>query len=279
MPVDPGNLLLLARVGQTPVIGLPGCARSPKLNGFDWVLERLLADVPLTTADLARMGAGGLLGEIHLRPQPRETAVTVKPQKAPAIAAIVLAAGQSRRMGENKLLADVDREAMIQRTVRAVIGSAARPVLVVTGYQQEAIANALSGLDVRLVHNPHYADGLSTSLRAGLSALPGDTEGAIVCLGDMPNVTSGEIDRLIAAFNPTEGRSICVPTHNGKRGNPVLWSAEFFPEMMTVGGDAGAKHLIGDYGDAVCEVEMASDAVLTDIDTPEALAALRSKPR
>jgi molybdenum cofactor cytidylyltransferase len=182
-------------------------------------------------------------------------------------------------MGENKLLADVDREAMILRTVKAVLASAARPVLVVTGHQQDAIAKALAALDVRLIHNPHYAEGLSTSLRVGLSALPDNADAAIISLGDMPNVSAGQIDRLIAAFNPTEGRAICVPTHHGKRGNPVLWGAEFFPEMMTVGGDAGAKHLIGDYGDAVCEVEMENDAVLTDIDTPEALAALRAKPR
>lgn len=277
MPVDPGNLLLLGRVGSIPVVGLPGCARSPKLNGFDWVLARLLADVPVTRNDIMRMGAGGLLGEIHLRPQPRDVAVTAP--KAPEIAALVLAAGQSRRMGENKLLADVDRQAMIVRTVKAVLASSVKPVLIVTGHQHAAIESALKGLPVRLIHNAHFADGLSTSLRAGISALPPNTEGALVCLGDMPSVTSEQIDRLVAAFDPAESRAICVPTFKGKRGNPVLWSAEFFPEMMTVAGDTGAKHLIGTYADAVCEIEMPDDAVLTDIDTPEALANLRAKLR
>lgn len=277
MPVDPGNLLLLGRVGAVPLVGLPGCARSPKLNGFDWVLERLLADVPVTRNDIMRMGAGGLLGEIHLRPQPRDVAVTAP--KAPEIAGLVLAAGQSRRMGENKLLADVDRQAMIVRTVKAVLASSVKPVFVVTGHQHAAIETALKGLPASLIHNPHFANGLSTSLRAGISALPPNTEGALVCLGDMPSVTADQIDRLVAAFDPAESRAICVPTFKGKRGNPVLWSAEFFPEMMTVAGDTGAKHLIGTYAEAICEIEMPDDAVLADIDTPEALANLRAKLR
>jgi molybdenum cofactor cytidylyltransferase len=116
---------------------------------------------------------------------------------------------------------------------------------------------------------------MSTSLRAGLTALPGTIAGALVCLGDMPLVTPAVLDRLIAAFNPDEGRSICMPTWNGKRGNPVLWDRRFFGEMADLAGDVGAKHLIGEHAELVAEVAMPDDAVLTDIDTPEALAALR----
>ena len=104
--------------------------------------------------------------------------------------------------------------------------------------------------------------------------MPADAEGALVCLGDMPRVTAAEIDRLIGAFNPLEGRAICVPTRRGKRGNPVLWARQFFAVMRDVAGDVGAKHLIGAHPELVAEVEMEDDGVLTDIDTPQALAKL-----
>ena len=100
----------------------------------------------------------------------------------------------------------------------------------------------------------------------------------LVCLGDMPRIEPAVLDRLIAAFNPLEGRAICVPVWEGKRGNPVLWAKSFFAEMGALAGDVGARHLIGQYAELVAEVPMPDDAVLLDIDTPEALASLRQKP-
>jgi molybdenum cofactor cytidylyltransferase len=280
MPVDPGNLLLLGRLADdTHVLGLPGCVRSPKVNGFDWVLQRLIADLPVTRSDIMRMGAGGLLKEIPTRPQPRagadDTATVVTP-RAPKIAAIVLAAGRSSRMGvANKLLTDVDGVPMVRRAVEAAAASQARPVIVVTGNEQGKVQAALRGCKATFVHNPRFAEGMSTSLQAGLAALPANVDGALICLGDMPLVTAAALDRLIAAFNPLEGRAICVPTWNGKRGNPVLWDRRFFAAMADLAGDVGAKHLIGENAELVAEIAMSDDAVLTDIDTPEALAALR----
>ncbi len=279
MPVDPGNLLLLGRLSDdTHVLGLPGCVRSPKVNGFDWVLQRLVADLPVTGTDIMRMGAGGLLKEIPTRPQPRAgtDASTVSVPPVARIAAVVLAAGRSSRMGAaNKLLADVDGVPMVRRAVDTTLASAARPVVVVTGNEQGKVQAALRGCKVTFIHNLGFAEGMSTSLRAGLAALPGKVDGALICLGDMPLVTPAVLDRLIAAFNPDEGRAICVPTWNGKRGNPVLWGRRFFAEMADLAGDVGAKHLIGEHADLVAEVAMPDDAVLTDIDTPEALTALR----
>ena len=271
MPVDPGNLLLLGAVAGSPVLGLPGCARSPKLNGFDWVLQRLAADVPVTRADVMGMGVGGLLTEIPSRPLPRSLAADRAPA-TPRIAALVLAAGQSRRMGaRNKLLAEIDGVPMVVRAVDAAVASRADPVVVVTGHERDAVAAALAGRDVRLVDNPAYADGLSTSLKAGLDALPGDADGAIVCLGDMPRITAALLDRLITAHNPPEGRSIVVPTRDGKRGNPVLWDRRYFDAMRHIAGDVGARHLIGANAEAVVELETEDEAVLLDIDTPDAL--------
>ena len=272
MPVDPGNLLLLAKGADgVPIIGLPGCARSPKLNGIDWVLERLVAGVPATDRDIQRMGAGGLLTEIPTRPQPRiESGTNGSPRR---IAAVVLAAGRSTRMGgPNKLLAALSGTPMVARVVDAVLASAARPVIVVIGHEKDKVRAALAGRDVTFVDNPDYAEGLSTSLHRGLAALPSAIDGFLVALGDMPGVGAADIERLMAAFDPVEGRAICVPTHQGKRGNPVLWARRFIPEMMEVSGDVGARHLIGAHADAVTDIEMERDSVLVDIDTPEALA-------
>lgn len=282
MPVDPGNLLLLARHGVVPIIGLPGCARSPKMSGFDFVLRRLAADIPVSRVDIMRMGGFGLLKEHAGRPSPRGRQRDVQEsEQAPAreakVAALILAAGQSRRMGlSNKLLENVDGMPMVTRAVEVALASSAEPVVVVTGYEREKVFTALECSRVEFCHNPDYASGLSTSLSKGLAALPTDIEAVLVCLGDMPRVEATHLDRLIAAFDPIEGRSICVPTHNGKRGNPVLFAERYFSEMKDVRGDVGARHLIGEYADEVCEVEMGHAGVLIDVDSPEALAEVRS---
>jgi molybdenum cofactor cytidylyltransferase len=274
MPVDPGNLMLLGHHGPVPVVGLPGCARSPKLNGFDWVLQRFLAGLPVKPADVMGMGAGGLLKEISSRPQRREAAETASAPRAPRIDAIILAAGQSRRMGRiNKLLAEIDGTPMVVRVVDAVRQSQARNIIVVTGHEAERVRAVLDGREVTFAENTAYADGLSASLTRGLGALAPDADGVLVVLGDMPAVRPSHLDHLIAAFNPIEGRAICVPTTAGKRGNPVLWGAAFFDEMAAVVGDVGARHLIGEHPDEVCEVAIDDDAIFLDIDTPDALTA------
>ena len=276
MPVDPGNLLLLGRLGERPVLGLPGCARSPKVNGFDWVLRRLIADLPVGRRDIMGMGAGGLLKEIPTRPQPRSEPAVVT--GTPRIAAIVMAAGRSSRMGgANKLLSEVAGQMLITRTLDRVLASRARPVAVVLGHEAAKTRAAIGDRPVVIVENPAYASGMASSLKAGLLALPTDIDGVLVCLGDMPRIEAAVLDRLIAAFNPLEGRAICVPVWEGRRGNPVLWAKSFFPEMGSLAGDVGARHLIGQYAELVVEVPMPDDSVLVDIDTPEALASLRQK--
>ena len=282
MPVDPGNLLLMARLGSVPVLGLPGCARSPKVNGFDWVLRRVLAGLAVGPDAIRRMGVGGLLSEIPSRPSPRAAAGrptaatgTQRPPQKPRIAGIILAAGKSSRMGAlNKLLIPIEGKPMVRRAAEAVLGAELAPVCVVTGHQRAEVEEALKGLPVTLVNNENYAAGMSTSLKRGLDALPDDCDGALVALGDMPLITANEIRQLVNAFNPVEGRAIIVPVRRGKRGNPVLWARRFFGEMTAAGGDVGARHLFNAYPEAIAEVEMASDGVLTDIDTPQALARL-----
>jgi len=274
MPVDPGNLMMFGALGEVPVIGVPSCARSPKLNGFDWVLARVMANVKVSAEDIMDMGAGGLLAEIPTRPAPRDG--KPKPQRAPRVAAIVLAAGQSSRMGSNKLLADVHGQPMIRRTV-AAMRQAADLTIVVTGRDAESIAKALDGLPVTLVHNAQFAEGLSTSLRAGIEALPPDTDVAVIALGDMPLVGPEVVRRLIAAYGPAEHRSICVPVFKGERGNPVLWGRQHFEALKGMTGDRGARVLFDQLSDEIVDVEMPDEAVLLDADTPEALEALRGR--
>lgn len=276
MPVDPGNLMLIGAVGETPVVGAPGCARSPKENGFDWLLARLLAKLPVHRDDVTALGVGGLLMEIVTRPQPREGAKAVEPPHK--VGALVLAAGRGTRMGgPNKLLEEIGGKPIVRWAVEAALASHARPVVVVTGHEGERVAAVLKGLDIQLVHNPDYAEGLSTSLKAGLAALPPDTDAVAVALGDMPEVTAGLIDKLARAIDPARGLLVAVPTRDGRRGNPVVWSRRFFDELSRLEGDVGARHLIAQHNEAVVEVPVDDEAAFRDIDTPEALQAARAE--
>lgn len=275
MPVDPGNLLLIGDIGGVPIVGAPGCARSPKENGFDWVLSRLVAGLPVTRTDITQMGVGGLLMEIATRPQPR--AEKPATPDSPQVAGVVLAAGRSTRMGgPNKLLEKVDGKAVVRHAVEALIDAELSPILVVTGHMSDDVERTLTGLPVSFVYNSAFAEGLSTSLRVGIAAIPDSADGAVVALGDMPRLTSALVRSLVTAFDPTAGRLVVLPVVDGKRGNPVLWARRFFPDLMAIEGDVGARHLLGVHAEAVVEVA-AGDGALIDVDTPEALADVRKR--
>lgn len=274
MPVDPGNLLILASIKGIPVLGAPGCARSPKQNGFDWLLYRMLADVPVTSKDISQMGVGGLLMEIVSRPQPRSGGIDAK--EGP-VDIIVLAAGRSSRMGDhNKLLATFNDLPLVRKSVQAALSSKARSVTVVVGHMADEIKSALDGLNVEFVHNANFKEGLSTSLKAGLQSLRRDCAGAIIQLADMPEVGAAALDALIDGFDPQNGRLIGVAMSNGKRGNPVLLPNRFFPQAMNAMGDQGAREIIASNPDAVYAVEL-GDAAVIDVDTKEALEAAGGK--
>jgi molybdenum cofactor cytidylyltransferase len=277
MPVDPGNLLLIGKVGGAPVLGAPGCARSPVENGFDWVLMRLLAGLEVTRADLTSMGVGGLLMEIVTRPQPR------KPEGSEGnrnVTAVILAAGRSTRMGgPNKLLAELGGKPLVRIVTEQALASKASDVIVVTGHQAADVEKALAGLKVKFVRNPDFVAGLASSVKTGIAAVPATADAAVVCLGDMPLIDARLVDRLIEAFAPARGNLIVVPVSDNRRGNPVLWSRRFFSELMTLDGDIGARHLIARHNEAVAEISVEGHGAFLDIDTPEALAAARQGRR
>jgi len=269
MPVDPGNLLCLGAIGAVPAIVLPGCARSPRLNGIDAVLRLLFAGEPVGRAEIAAMGVGGLLEEAVARPAPRLQV----PRRR--VAGVLLAAGRSSRMGgRNKLLiADAQGVPMVARVADALLASGAAPVVAVLGHQAGAVAAALAGRNVACLENADFAAGMAGSLRVGLAALPRGVTAAVICLGDMPLVTGELLARLIAAYDPARGRLIVVPTCQGKRGNPVLWDRAYFAEMAALEGDMGARALVLKHAAQVVEVEVGDDAVLRDFDTPDSLPA------
>ena len=195
------------------------------------------------------------------------------------VASVILAAGRSARMSpRNKLLEEIGGRPVVVRVAETALASAARPIVVVTGFEAERVTEALRGLDLTCVQNPDFAAGLSSSLRAGLAALPADSSGALILLGDMPFVEPRDLAALIAAFAAKGPNSICVPARDGRRGNPILWGSAYFPEMMRLSGDAGAKLLLEVHRDRVTEVEAASDGIFADIDAPSDLARLNPQP-
>lgn len=185
------------------------------------------------------------------------------------IAGIVLAAGTSSRFGAaNKLLAQWKGQPMLRTVVEAPLATELDPVIVVTGHEREQVEAALAGLDVQFAHNRDFATGQASSVKAGIAVVPGWCDGAMVLLGDMPRVCPGEINSLMDAF--TDHSSIVVPQHAGQRGNPVIFGKAHFAELQSLTGDKGARDLLAVPGATLVEVD--SDAVLRDIDTPEALA-------
>ena len=272
MPVDPGNLICLGAVGSIPALVLPGCARSPKLNGIDWVLARLFAGLPVTGATLAGLGVGGLLKDTPTRPLPRAQATRPRPQ----VAAILLAAGRSSRMGPHHklLIQGQDGTAMVARVADTLLATPLRPIIAVLGHRATEVGAALGSRPLTRIHAPDYQSGLAASLRAGIAALPPGAQAVLVVLGDMPLVTAAMIARLIDAYDPDEGRFIVAPIHGGELGNPILWDRQFFPEILALQGDRGARSLLDRHTEHVITVPMEDDAVLRDIDTPEQLAGL-----
>lgn len=196
------------------------------------------------------------------------------------VAAIVLAAGRSSRLAPaNKLLELIDGAPIVRRVAGIALASGAGPVIVVTGFDAARVANAVHNLKVTIVHNATFEEGLSSSLRAGLSALPSDSDGTLILLGDMPATESSDLEALMAAFAAKDRQAICVPVRHGRRGNPVLWGAAYFAEMMSLSGDVGAKPLMARHTEHVTEVAAGSDGIFADVDTPSDLARLTADAR
>ena len=195
--------------------------------------------------------------------------------RASRVAAVVLAGGRSERMGPvNKLLTVLGDTPMVARVADQVLSSRARPLVVVTGHDGAAVREALGMRPVLIAINPDFAAGMSTSLRAGVAALPDDIEAVLICLGDMPLVGPAVLDRLIDAFDPVRGQTICVPVADGRPGNPVLFGRKHFAALACLTGDTGARAIVRGQPEAVVEVTFDDSSVLMDVDQPEDIKSI-----
>lgn len=188
------------------------------------------------------------------------------------VSAIILAAGQSNRMGEeNKLLLPVDGEALVRKFVKSVSLAEVENVLVVIGYEAKKIKNVLSGQCVDFVYNPFYMKGMTTSIKSGIEAVPSESDGFMICLADLPLVKTEDLNILIRTYSHyrVKGEKIViVPVFKGQQGNPVLFSSEFREKILNHNGE-GCRGLITKHSENVKEVIMKNGNLIYDIDTQE----------
>lgn len=276
MPVDPGNLLVLGKLGRADIIVAPGCARTPVENGFDWILDRILAGERPTGRDITAMGVGGLLKEIAARPSLRREAGS---ENDTAVSIVLLAAGTSSRMENagHKLLSRFGGVPLARRMADAACASGADAVVVVLGHRADEIAGTLSGLPALIVRNDSHAEGMASSLRSGLAEVKDKSQGILVMLADMPGITTQMLDSLIEAFRASGGTVIVRAVSGGKKGNPVILPRSMFESIARLEGDTGARRLIETSGLDVVEVDIGAGALL-DVDTLEALCQAGGLP-
>jgi len=198
------------------------------------------------------------------------------------IAAIILAAGRSSRFDagaqDTKLIAPLFGKPLVRYVAEAALASRARPILVVTGHAAGKVEAALAGLDLFLIANPHYQTGLSSSLKAGIAALPKTAAGAVILLADMPRISAELIDRLIGIFEASiEAPRAVTPVRAGSRGNPVLIGRTLFDAVAHLEGDRGARRLVEAERKGVLECSVEDDAIEIDIDTRDALSRLEAE--
>ena len=192
------------------------------------------------------------------------------------VGAIVLAAGLSSRMGgANKLLADLNGLPVIERTLCAVVASGASEVCVVTGHEAVQLESLIQKMPVNTAFNEDFSQGMASSIVTGVKSLGDDLDGVLICLGDMPAISSALIDGLIAAFEHQTAKSICLPVFESQRGHPVLLGRDYLSSLLELRGDQGAKCIIAANEVNVLEIQSNNEGVLLDTDTPTGLARLR----
>ena len=195
------------------------------------------------------------------------------------VAAIVLAAGSSSRMGEAKQLLPLGNSTVLEQTLKNLQASQADEIILVLGASAETIQQQISlrGFkNLKMVLNPDYHRGMSTSLRAGLSSTDPTMDAALIVLADQPFIKPETLNQIIDNYRNSEAR-IVIPTHNGNRGNPVLLDRSIFPEVMALKGDIGFRAIFGQHPEEIAKVEVADPGILLDIDNKEDYERLRSE--
>lgn len=194
------------------------------------------------------------------------------------ISAIVLAAGCARRMGRTKQLLTLEGKPLLQHVLDPLLASQVDEVILVLGHDADKIEKAISKGKGKVVMNPDFREGMSTSIRQGILALAPDTQGFFICLGDQPGIGKAVINRLIKEFERHyPEKNIIVPAYRGSRGHPVLFSMKYRKEALELTGDIGCRALLAKHPDDLLAVEVDTEAVLADIDSPEDLHRMRSR--
>ena len=193
------------------------------------------------------------------------------------ISAVVLAAGLSTRMGRQKLVLRVSGSPILEKVLEVLRQSVVDEVVVVLGSDASVVRREVRFRNERIVVNPNYAEGMSSSLRVGLASLSPEADAALVTLGDQPYVSPSTIDRIVEGYLK-ETPPVVVPVYNGVRGNPVLFARSAFPEVMKVRGDVGAKSVVRSFGERVLEILVEDEGVILDIDAPADYQRLASGP-
>lgn len=312
IPVDPGNLLMLGHIKNSTVIGIPGCARSPKHNGLDLFMDRLACNLPITKEWINSLAIGGLMDEIISRPTPRSHAKdgdTSMEQSTDStscnVTAILLAGGSSKRFGaDNKLLAQRNGKPLIAYALDTIIQSQIRHITIVVGcdatniesYCKSYLESQTRGspITVEFIVNADFESGMGSSLKAGVSAVlnrnirhyPSIPHAALICLADMPSINPSTVNALINTMNEVtkdemihstpEHAAAFVPSFNNSRGNPVLLMPELFDLLLDLSEDFGARHLLQANREAVREVPVNDAGIFLDLDTQEQLRNLEN---
>jgi molybdenum cofactor cytidylyltransferase len=184
------------------------------------------------------------------------------------ITAIILAAGESRRMKSPKMLLPFQGKTIIEKVIETVISSKVRDVIVVLGAVKEKMIGLIEKYPVTICHNENYTEGMISSVKCGIRYLAPGTDAVIVFLGDQPMIPSEVIDKVIDSFRNTK-KGLVLPVFEGKRGHPLLISSSFLTEIENIGNETGLRQLLIKFPKDIFEVESKNSAILKDIDTEE----------
>ena len=186
--------------------------------------------------------------------------------RVPWVSVVLLAAGESKRMGQPKQLMPLGKSTILERAISNFMNSEAKQIIVVLGHRAEDMIGLVEGKPVAVVVNPAYRQGMGTSIATGLSLISDKAEGVMLALAEQPFIDCGTINQLIAAFG-AQTKGIVIPLHKGRRGHPVIFASKYKQELSGLTGDTGGRQIISRHPDDILEVAVDCEGVITDIDT------------
>lgn len=264
--------LLIAQKGDIKIIVIPYAYDAVDTTEIDRLIKKAVFSEQLSAAMFTRKYAGHIVYREELDEARQRKLIMPKGQAGEGkadVGIVVLAAGQGRRAGLNKLMAeDKNGQPMFLRAVNAAIASKAKPVFVVTGYRHEEMEEWLDKLDVNVLYNPSYASGIKTSIAMGLKSVPSSCDGAILLPADMPYIEAGELNKLIGKFDRTAEKQVCMPANKGIKSNPVLWSRALYDKADIVPENAAMRAVFVEHADYTKTVEVKDIKKLRDVNFP-----------